>query len=215
MGNNQAKPDSFYTKLFARFYDPFVSGFEKKVLVYKRKEILSDLTGDILEVGSGTGINFPLYHENANVIASEPSNEMLNYAKTKLNEANVIANIQLIQAGVGNKELESIISPNGLDAIVCTLVLCTIPHPEEAIELFKKWLKPTGKLIILEHIHGNKQPRRMTHQLLNPVWKKFAEGCHLTRDTDVLLKEMGFKATYEYYFTKGLPFYQAVLVLES
>jgi hypothetical protein len=104
-------------------------------------------------------------------------------------------------------------------------VLCTIPHPAIALQRMHQWLKPGGKLIILEHIHGQSKMRRAVHTMLNPLWKHAAEGCHLTRDTDKLIPKMGFIAQKEDYFTKVLPFlrsriyevgsYGTVIELES
>ncbi|MBL4585613.1 MAG: class I SAM-dependent methyltransferase, partial [Flavobacteriales bacterium] len=160
---NATIKEGFYSKLFARFYDPFVQSMEQKVLSRYRKKLLDPLSGNILEVGSGTGVNFSLYPKECNVIASEPSEYMLRYANERLKTETINANIDIVLAGVGSSELEKRIPKEGLDAIVCTLVLCTIPDPELAVASFKKWLKPDGKLIILEHVHGHSHPRKAIH----------------------------------------------------
>lgn len=208
---NATIKEGFYSKLFARFYDPFVQGMEQKVLSHYRKKLLDPLRGNILEVGSGTGVNFNLYPKECNVIASEPSEHMLRYANERLRTETINANIDVILAGVGSSELEERIPKEGLDAIVCTLVLCTIPDPELAVSSFRKWLKPDGKLIILEHVHGQTDPRKAIHNFINPAWKRFGEGCHLNRDTAAMLKGQGFEAEWEERFTKVIPFYVAVL----
>lgn len=203
--------EGFYSKLFARFYDPFMESMEQKVLGRYRKQLLEPLSGNILEVGSGTGINFKLYPKGCHVLASEPSEHMLRYAQERLKMEAVSANIELVLAGVGSQELEKKVPPGGFDAIVCTLVLCTIPEPEKAVESFKKWLKPDGKLIILEHVHAKTHPRKAFHSILNPAWKHFAEGCHLTRDTAKMLRNSGFEAEWEHDFTKVIPFHVSVM----
>lgn len=207
--------EGFYSKLFARFYDPFMESMEQKVLSRYRKQLLQPLSGNILEVGSGTGVNFTLYPEDCKVIASEPSEHMLKYAAERLKMEQPKANIELVLAGVGSDELKKYIPPHGFDAIVCTLVLCTIPNPELAVSSFKKWLKPTGRLIILEHVHGSSKRRKLIHNMLNPAWKRFAEGCHLNRDTAQLLRENGFEAEWEENFTKVLPFHISIMRLKS
>lgn len=203
----------FYSKLFARFYDPFMEAIEQKVLSRYRKQLLEPLHGNILEVGSGTGINFKLYPKGCHVIASEPSEHMLRYAEECLRLESVQANIQLVLAGVGSSELEKHVPEQGFDAIVCTLVLCTIPEPETAVTSFKKWLKPDGKLIILEHVHGTSKRRKVFHNLINPAWKRFAEGCHINRDTAKMLRDSGFRPEWEHDFTKVLPFHVSVMRL--
>lgn len=207
--------ETFYSKIFARFYDPFMESMEQKVLLRYRKQLLEPLQGNILEVGSGTGINFKLYPKGCKVIASEPSEHMLKYAQERMKMERVEAEIQLVLAGVGSDELEKYVPKEGFDAIVCTLVLCTIPKPEAAVASFKDWLKPNGKLIILEHVHGKSRRRKAVHNLINPAWKRFAEGCHINRDTAKMLRESGFTAEWEHDFTKVLPFHVSVMKLQA
>lgn len=203
--------EGFYSKLFARFYDPFMEELELKVLSKYRKRLLEPLHGNVLEVGSGTGVNFKLYPKGCHVVASEPSEHMLKYAKERLKMDKVQADIELVLAGVGSKELEKHVPEGGFDAIVCTLVLCTIPDPELAVESFRKWLKPHGRLIILEHVHAKTQPRKLFHELVNPAWKHLAEGCHINRDTAQMLKEKGFVSEWEEDFIKLIPFHVSVM----
>lgn len=207
--------EGFYSKLFARFYDPFMESMEQKVLGGYRKQLLEPLSGDILEIGSGTGVNFKLYPQGCHVLASEPSEHMLKYAQERLKMEPVSADIEIVLAGVGSDELEKKVPEGGFDAIVCTLVLCTIPEPEKAVQSFKHWLKPNGKLIILEHVHAKTNPRKMVHNVLNPAWKYFAEGCHLNRNTAQMLRDSGFEAEWEHDFTKVMPFHVSVMSLKG
>ena len=207
--------EGFYSKLFARFYDPFMESMEQRVLTRYRKQLLEPLGGNILEIGSGTGVNFKLYSKDCCVIASEPSEHMLKYAKERLKMEPVDAQIELVLAGVGSEDLEKKVPAGGFDAVVCTLVLCTIPDPELAVLSFKKWLKPDGKLIILEHVHAKTNPRKAVHTILNPAWKRFAEGCHINRDTAKMLRDSGFVAEWEHDFVKVLPFHISVMKLQS
>ena len=205
--------EGFYSKLFARFYDPFMESMEQRVLGRYRKQLLEPISGNILEVGSGTGINFKLYPKDCHVLASEPSEHMLRYAQERLKMESVSATIELVLAGVGSKELEKKVPEGGFDAIICTLVLCTIPEPEKAVQSFKQWLRPNGKLIILEHVHAKNNPRKLVHTVLNPACKRFAEGCHLNRDTAKMLRNSGFEAEWEHDFIKVMPFHVSVMKL--
>jgi len=211
---NQSKPDTYYARIFARVYNPIMKGIEKKVLAARRRQLLSNLKGTILEVGAGTGINLDLYPTQSKVIACEPSTAMLEYAKEKVKKS-ALSNIQLIHAGIGDEALAMHVPEGGFDAIVCTLVLCTIPDPEAALNDLKQWIKPGGQLIVLEHIKAKNFIGRSLQWLFNPIWKIFAEGCHLNRATDLLLKDINFEIIEETYFSKGIPFYQAILVKKS
>ncbi len=172
-----------------------------------RAELIGKLEGNILDVGSGTGANFEHFNANAHVISVEPSSYMLDKAKLKLPENSTIATYNI---GVNDPELEKIIKENSLDYVVCTLVLCTIPDQQLAFEKFKKWLKPTGKLIILEHIHAEHKINRFFQNVINPIWRVIGDGCNLNRDTDSHIKAAGFILESEQYFKRSLRFYRAV-----
>ena len=208
--NNRTHPDNWYARLFARLYDPFMGEFEKRILFKRRQRLLGSLGGRILDVGAGTGVNFSFYPEKAEVWAIEPSESMLAYAHAKMAQNPPAARIHSMVAGIGNPSLEAWFPEGGFDAIVCTLVLCTIPDPETALADIRRWLKPEGRLILLEHIQGQSKMDRLWQSLLNPLWRQFSEGCQLNRRTDLLVRRYGFQPDWEEYFTKTLPFYMAV-----
>lgn len=198
----------FYQKIFAAKYDQFMNGIEEE-LSSLRRELISDLKGNILEIGAGTGINFQFYTPEAKVTAIEPSEFMLAKAKPKVGTKN----INIIQTGVGEKEHDDLFDENQFDAIVCTLVLCTIPNPERALHQFKKWLKPTGKLLVMEHIKSEKKFNGVLQGIANPVWKVIGDGCNLNRNTDQLIKNAGFRPLKDGYFKRTLRFYTGEFVL--
>jgi len=200
-----------YQKLFASYYDIFMRGFEKR-LYKRRKELLSDLEGNVLGVGEGTGVNFQFYPEHTRVFSVEPSKPMLKKAKEK---AKGKGHITFYNYGINDQALDKKLEPKSMDAIVCTLVLCTISDPSLALENFKKWLKPNGKLIILEHIHASKPINKALQNLVNPVWKVFGDGCNLNRNTDELIKAAGFEAMQEAYFKQTLRFHAGIFKLQT
>ncbi len=195
-----------YGKIFARIYDPFMKKFEARILAERRHKLLSGLEGKILDVGSGTGANFPYFSKDAEVIAIEPSIEMSKRAKIKHQRTE---SIHIINQGINEVDLPQY----NFDYIVCTLVLCTVPDPEKAIQNFKKWLKPNGKLIILEHVQASSHLRRKMYDLANPIWSVVAEGCNLNRPTTELIEQLGFVSLENEKFKVGLDFHQGVFVL--
>ena len=134
---------------------------------------------------------------------------MLNKSKEKIQGKN----IKLIHLGINDEALINQNEAKSIDAIVCTLVLCTIPNPELAILNFKKWLKPDGKLIIIEHICSEKPFNLKFQNLVNPVWKKFAEGCNLNRDTEKQKTKNGFKSDNAITFHLGLRLVKGIYFL--
>lgn len=197
---------NLYKKLFAGIYDPFMNKLEHKFYNY-RMGLLSDITGDVLEVGAGTGINFQFYKSEVNLIALEPSPFMKKRAELKVPEG---LNVEFLINKINDEEVENRIGDKSLDYIVCTLVLCSIDKPNMALKKFNRWLKDDGKLIVLEHIHSEKKINKKLQDVVNPVWKKVADGCNLNRNTDVLIKNNGFEAIEEEYFQSSIRFHSGV-----
>lgn len=195
-----------YQRLFATFYDPFMNGFERS-LFKTRRELLKDIHGKIVEVGAGTGVNFKFYRKGMDVLAVEPSKPMLEKAKKKIPQG---MDIRLLNYGACDPELDKIIEPGTVDFVISMLVLCTIPDPKKALIQYRKWLKPEGRLIILEHIHASLPHNRKIQNIINPVWRAFADGCNLNRRTDQLLPEAGFKAVDAEYIKRSLRFIKGI-----
>jgi SAM-dependent methyltransferase len=213
--SNAKQPDTLYTRLFAKLYNPVMEKLEARLLMDMRRALLTQAHGRVLEVGAGTGVNFPLYDASAQVLAIEPAQAMAKQAAALLQELKA-PHIQLLEAGVGDAEVSAQLGEDMLDTIVSTLVLCTIPDLEQALQHFRKWLRPGGQLLVLEHIHDDRQPQRWIQSAVTPVWKHLAEGCYLNRRTDELLKDYGFAVeTEDYHYTRWVPFYSAVLRMEE
>jgi ubiquinone/menaquinone biosynthesis C-methylase UbiE len=196
-----------YAKVFARFYDRVAQKAEIEALAERRKALISCLKGNVLEIGAGTGVNFQFYTKDANVLAIEPSPYMLRQAKEKKKGRK---NIRLLQTSVELCYENKVVQKNSLDAMVCTLVLCTIPDPQKALSYFYQWLKPDGVLIIIEHIKAHEAWKGKVQDILNPVWKVIGEGCHLNRKTDKMIRQAGFQVLQEDYFTYKVLWYQGV-----
>jgi ubiquinone/menaquinone biosynthesis C-methylase UbiE len=195
-----------YDQLVAKNYDRFMDRVEANHLQTIRERLLSSLEGNILEIGAGTGVNFPRYSLKANVVAIEPDSFMANLAKAKLEKENFQANISIKECTIDAFTAEE----NSFDAIVCTLVLCTIPKPKEALQKLKTLLKPNGQLLVLEHIRPKAYWKAKLYDVATPVWKCCAQGCHLNRPTDEWIKVAGFQPIEERYFDYKIPFYEGV-----
>ena len=193
----------------AVFYDPFMKSLEK-VLTGHRQKLLQNTSGRVLEVGSGTGVNFPLYPKDVEVFAIEPSVPMYKRAvKAATNYPNIhVFNIG-IEAVKNHPEL-----PESFDFVTSMLVLCTVPDPQQAARIYCDVLKNDGQLLVLEHIHASGRLYGKLQSLVNPLWRPIADGCNLTRRQDLILKEAGFKALFEDYFSLGTDWYEAVMTVE-
>ena len=198
-----------WSKRFAAAYDNVMYVVEKYYLKSRRARLISGLSGRIFEVGVGTGVNFEHYKEDIVLIGIEPSPYMISRAEKRRDISIYPDHITLHNIGCGYPEMDLLIPPGSLDAVVCALVLCTVPDPVKALGNFMKWLKPGGRLIILEHIRSHNQLVGKLQDMLNPAWEKVAEGCQLNRPTDQLISEAGFRLLREERFKIGIPFYEA------
>jgi len=200
-----------YKKLFATFYDAFMRKTERG-LYYKRKSLIEPLKGEILEVGSGTGINYQFYSPRAHIFALDPNRNMLAKAAKK---APSNLSVTYLPHRICDNDVDNSVDPQSLDAIVSTLVLCSVPNPELALSRFKQWLKPDGELIILEHIHAENKVNKQLQNLINPIWRPLADGCNLNRNTDQLLLKAGFTSNDSEYFVQSLRWVMGVYQLKS
>jgi ubiquinone/menaquinone biosynthesis C-methylase UbiE len=149
-------------------------GSEEACLRDWRRELLSDLQGDILEVGAGTGANAPFYAPSAHVIFTEPDAAMRR---------------RLSARGLTAQDADAAALPfpdASFDAVVATLVLCTVPSPERVLDEVARVLKPGGTFAFLEHVAGT-GGRLRVQKWLEPIWTPLAEGCHLTRDPEAAI----------------------------
>jgi ubiquinone/menaquinone biosynthesis C-methylase UbiE len=170
------------SRLFANWYDFFMNPLEKKKFKRIRKELLSNARGKVLELGSGTGINFPYYEKVEAVTAIEPSQHMIERSQAKRKQA--VVPIEIVQASA--EELP--FAANTFDTVVATLVFCTIPNPEKAILEMKRVCKSGGKVLLFEHVKMENRFLSTLQDWLTPVWKKICDGCCLNRNTIDLLK---------------------------
>ena len=196
-----------YQKLMAAFYDPFMRSLEK-VLTGHRSELLQKTSGRVLEVGAGTGVNFPLYPKDVEVFAIEPSVPMY---KRALKVAADYPNVHVFNIGIESVNNHPDL-PEKFDFVTSMLVLCTIPDTQQAARIYREVLKPGGKLLVLEHIHSTGKFYGKVQTIINPLWRPFADGCNLTRRQDWILKNAGFKPVFEKYFSLGTDWYEAIMI---
>lgn len=202
--------NGWYNKVFSAAYDPFMSVVEKNALSGRRQALLASLKGKILELGCGTGINFPFYGKDAEVLALEPADAMREQALDRLKNSEVLAKIRVEPWLLEDERLAKEFSPESFDAVVCTLVLCTVPDPAATLANLRRLLKPGGRLIALEHVRAKSDAGQWVQNLMNPFWRHLAEGCQLNRDTHTNIEQAGFRSVTKDEFDYGLPFISGV-----
>ncbi len=172
-------------RIFAAIYDRMNAPLERHVLGPRRERLLTGLTGDVLDVGAGTGVNLPYFEKATRVVAVEPSAPMRARLQRK-------AELASVPVEVCDATAESLPFPDAsFDAVVFTLALCTIPDPDAALAEARRVLKLGGQLVVLEHVRGEGRLARRQDRW-DPVWSRFGAGCHPNRDTRTAIERARF-----------------------
>jgi len=175
--------------LIAAVYDRVMAGVERRSLAAWRAELLRDLAGHVLEIGAGTGANLPYYPRTlAHLVLSEPDPHM----NRRLRRKAAALGWQRVEILDSTAEALPVLDQH-VDAVVATLVLCSVPHLEVALAEIRRVLRPGGRFVFLEHVAAEHRPGRLRWQRrVEPVWKRLAANCHLTRRTADAIAAAGF-----------------------
>jgi ubiquinone/menaquinone biosynthesis C-methylase UbiE len=180
---------SIRSYFMAKFYDASMKKMEQSCLAAWRRELLSNLSGSVLEVGSGTGVNLSFYPNSIeSLVLTEPEPNMLAILNNSINEK---------FSGECRAEAFSAdalhFPDNTFDSVVSTLVLCSVDSPEDTLKEIKRVLKPGGKLYFIEHVIATETPHLIKWQkIFQPFWKSMCGNCHLTRDAEQYISQAGF-----------------------
>jgi ubiquinone/menaquinone biosynthesis C-methylase UbiE len=173
--------------LFARIYARTSLSIDRE-LVGHRKRLLAGLSGRVLELGAGNGLNFAHYpSEVASVVAVEPEPYLRQIAER--NARSAAAPIEVID-GVGE---QLALEEGGFDAAVVSLVLCSVRDQHAALRELYRVLRPGGELRFFEHVRADTTGlQRFQHVLDTTVWPALMGGCHTGRDTHAAIQSAGF-----------------------
>jgi ubiquinone/menaquinone biosynthesis C-methylase UbiE len=175
------------SRLFAALYDRLIADMEKAGVRDWRAKLLANLSGSVLEIGAGTGLNLEHYPRGIDLVVSEPDRHMR--ARLQARADQLGRAVTVIDAPA-----ERIPFPDAsFDAVVSTLVLCSVADPGATLAEIRRVLVPGGRLVFLEHVADEHDPRRRRWQRrVEPVWRRVAGNCHLTRTTERALVDAGF-----------------------
>jgi len=176
--------------LFAAIYDPFMAAAERACLQQWRGALLADVAGHVLEIGAGTGQSLVHYPPTVQrLVLAEPDRHMRARLRGRVPAA-LAGRVEIIDAPGDRLPFAA----NSFDAVVSSLVLCTVPDPEATIAEIVRVLAPGGRLLFLEHVADDERPDRLRWQIrLEPLWKRLAGGCHLTRRTHETIAAAGLR----------------------
>ena len=165
-----------------------------------RKEVLSQVSGNILEIGFGTGLNLPHYPDRIGNLTTIDANPGMNRLAQKRIQA---SSIQIDNKVLNGEELP--MADNTFDRVVSTWTLCSIANVDQALKEIHRVLKPGGKFFFIEHGLSDDPKVQIWQNRLTPLQKVLADGCHLNRHIEQLVTKYFSIVTMEKFYEPSIP----------
>jgi ubiquinone/menaquinone biosynthesis C-methylase UbiE len=153
-----------------------------------RHRVVPAAEGRVLEIGVGSGHNLPFYTQKAELVMGlDPSPKLLSMARRAARPASIP--FDFIEGSAEAIPLED----GSVDTVVTTWTLCSIPNASRSLHEMHRVLKPSGRLLFVEHGSAPEPNVRRWQDRLTPVWKRVGGGCHLNRAIGTLIESAGFQ----------------------
>jgi SAM-dependent methyltransferase len=176
----------------------------EKTMSPRKHALIGSLTGDILEIGPGAGPNLQFYAAGVHWLGVEPNPYMHDYLLKSIQGLGWPADRYRIDLGdVHGVRLPA--EDSSMDAVVSTLVLCSVPDPGATLQEILRVLKPGGRFVFIEHVAAEKGTSMRNRQnLLQPLWRLFGGGCYPNRETGESISKAEFaQAKIEHFWYPG------------
>lgn len=179
--------EPFQHPRFARAYLTVAERSDRRGGAEHRRRLLAGLRGRVLEVGAGQGRNFPHYPGTvAEIVVVEPEDTLRAAAGHAAATAPVPVTVRDGHAG-------RLPDPDGaFDAVVFSLVLCSVGDVPAALAEAARVLRPGGQLRFYEHVRSRHRAAGLLEDALTPLWRRTNGGCHPNRDTEAAVRAAGF-----------------------
>jgi ubiquinone/menaquinone biosynthesis C-methylase UbiE len=172
---------------FARMYDQISAESELRGTAEHRDRVLAGLTGRVIEIGAGNGLNFGHYPDTvAEVVAVEPDDTLRTMAEAAADRASVRVRVVAAHATTLPADDAS------FDAAVASLVLCSVPDVGGTLAEIRRVLKPDGELRFFEHVRSKHPVFGTLQDAVSPLWSRAGGGCHPNRNTAAAIEAAGF-----------------------
>lgn len=174
--------------VFARCYARISTALEAQGADQHRRELLAGLHGTVIEVGAGNGLNFAHYPTSVtHVLGVEPEPHLRRLAREAAPTASVPVDV------VEGLAEDLPAADGSCDAVVASLVLCSVADPPAALAEMRRVLGADGELRFYEHVRARSRPLRRVQRLADAtLWPRCAGGCHVGRDTPSAIEQAGF-----------------------
>lgn len=172
---------------FARGYIRMSPEMEERGVAAHRRRTLAGLTGRVVEVGAGNGLNFAHYPDTVSgVLAVEPEDTLRAHAERAARQASVP--VEVVDGHAGAVPA----ADGAYDAAVASLVLCSVPRQATALAELFRVLRPGGELRLYEHVRSGRAVVGLLQDAVTPLFAAMAGNCHPNRDTEAAVVRAGF-----------------------
>ncbi|MBI4505326.1 MAG: class I SAM-dependent methyltransferase [Chloroflexi bacterium] len=166
----------------------------------RRRALLADLRGDVVEIGPGSGINLDYLAPGVRWTGVEPNPFMHRYLRAKAQRRRLAVHLV-----VGRAEALPL-ADRCADAVVGTLVLCSVADVAATLREVRRVLRPGGRFVFIEHVAAPAgSGLRRAQELIRPLWRTLAGGCEPDRETWATLELAGFASVSYEHFRVGVP----------
>lgn len=174
---------------FARRYDTIISRMEEAWLHEARASLLAGVGGTVVEIGAGTGRNLDHYPATVErLVLTEPTAAMRDQLRSRLARTTLDFEVEVVDATADELPLPD----SSADAIVSTLVLCSVPDLRRATVELARVLRPGGQVHLIEHTAAPGGIEARAQAVLDPVWSWLEGSCHLDHRPHHALAAAGF-----------------------
>ncbi|HKC22505.1 MAG TPA: class I SAM-dependent methyltransferase [Gaiellaceae bacterium] len=178
---------SIRERVFAALYDPMSATAERKFGAESKRKLLANARGRVLEIGVGTGLSFPHYPQDVELVGVEPSLPMLRRAQQRAAELG--RDVTLVEAPAEKLPFED----GSFDTTVSLAVLCSVDDPARVLDELRRVLRPGGRFLFIEHVRSDDPESARRQDRYARPWGWFACGCHPNRDTLGSIEAAGFE----------------------
>ncbi len=157
-----------------------------------RSRIVPQASGDVLELGCGGGINMQFYDpaKITSFAGLDPSPALLDASRRAAHAKNMVTDIQ---AGIGE---DMPFAGDSFDTVLVTFTLCSVDDQAQVLSEMRRVLRPGGKVLFLEHGRAPDARIQNWQRRIEPMWKRVAGNCHLTREIGGAYRGAGFKVIH-------------------
>ncbi|MBI2073268.1 MAG: class I SAM-dependent methyltransferase [Gemmatimonadetes bacterium] len=188
-----------YQRLFAWGLSKGGAAHER-LIQQRKRELLAQLHGSVLEIGPGTGANLGYYAPSARLTGIEPNRHMHKYLRREAERLG--REIEILDGTAERLDL----ADASVDGVVSTLVLCSVADQQAALAEVLRVLRPGGRFVFVEHVAARQGTwRRRVQRAVRPVWSVLGDGCRPDRETWRAIELAGFSAVVCDHFHLPVP----------